>query len=79
MDNQYNPLMAAGENPVETLAVYIKSSLLDTRTEFQDPAIGQDSITITGRPSTTSTRNCSSESDKGSAHKGEESSDVNQG
>ena len=48
MDNQYNPLMAAGENPVETLAVYIKSSLLDTRTEFQDPAIGQDSITITG-------------------------------
>lgn len=40
--------MAAGENPVETLAVYIKSSLLDTRTEFQDPAIGQDSITITG-------------------------------
>ena len=40
--------MAAGGNPVETLAVYIKSSLLDTRTEFQDPAIGQDSITITG-------------------------------
>uniref|UniRef100_A0A8C2U0P8 SANT and BTB domain regulator of CSR n=1 Tax=Coturnix japonica TaxID=93934 RepID=A0A8C2U0P8_COTJA len=79
VDNQYNPLMAAGENPVETLAVYIKSSLLDTRTEFQDPAIGQDSITITGRSSTTSTRNCSSESDKGPVHKDEESTDESQG
>ncbi|XP_010704668.1 uncharacterized protein KIAA1841-like isoform X1 [Meleagris gallopavo] len=79
VDNQYNPLMAAGENPVETLAVYIKSSLLDTRTEFQDTAIGQDSITITGRPSTTSTRNCSSESDKGPVHKDEESTDESQG
>ncbi|XP_021248568.1 uncharacterized protein KIAA1841 homolog [Numida meleagris] len=79
VDNQYNPLMAAGENPVETLAMYIKSSLLDTRTEFQDPAIGQDSITITGRPSTTSTKNCSSESDKGPVHKGVESTDESQG
>uniref|UniRef100_A0A669PQ80 KIAA1841 n=1 Tax=Phasianus colchicus TaxID=9054 RepID=A0A669PQ80_PHACC len=78
VDNHYNPLMAADENPVETLAVYIKSSLLDTRTEFQDPAIGQDSITITGRPSTT-TRNCSSESDKGPVHKGEESTAESQG
>lgn len=48
VDNQYNPLMAAGGNPVETLATYIKSSLLNTQTEFQEPAIGQDSITITG-------------------------------
>lgn len=40
--------MAAGGSPVETLATYIKSSLLDTQTEFQEPAIGQDSITITG-------------------------------
>ncbi|XP_042681218.1 uncharacterized protein KIAA1841 homolog isoform X4 [Centrocercus urophasianus] len=79
VDNQYNPLMAAGENPVETLAVYIKSSLLDTQTEFQDTAIGQDSITITGRPSTASTRNCSSESDKGPVHKSEESTDESQG
>ncbi|KFV72366.1 Uncharacterized protein KIAA1841 [Dryobates pubescens] len=79
VDNQYNPLMAAGGSPVETLATYIKSSLLDTQTEFQEPAIGQDSITITGRPSTTSTRNCPSESEKGPVHKGEESTDDSQG
>uniref|UniRef100_A0A8B9Z9C9 Uncharacterized protein n=1 Tax=Buteo japonicus TaxID=224669 RepID=A0A8B9Z9C9_9AVES len=41
VDNQYNPLMAAGGSPVETLATYIKSSLLDTQTEFQEPAIGE--------------------------------------
>ncbi|XP_019328458.1 PREDICTED: uncharacterized protein KIAA1841 homolog [Aptenodytes forsteri] len=79
VDNQYNPLMAAGGSPVETLATYIKSSLLDTQTEFQEPAIGQDSITITGRASTTSTRNCSSESEKGPVHKGGESTDESQG
>uniref|UniRef100_A0A672TM06 SANT and BTB domain regulator of CSR n=1 Tax=Strigops habroptila TaxID=2489341 RepID=A0A672TM06_STRHB len=79
VDNQFNPLMAAGGSPVETLATYIKSSLLDTQTEFQEPAIGQDSITITGRPSTTSTRNCSSESEKGPVHKGGESTDESQG
>ncbi|XP_072713597.1 SANT and BTB domain regulator of class switch recombination isoform X2 [Ciconia boyciana] len=79
VDNQYNPLMAAGGSPVETLATYIKSSLLDTQTEFQEPAIGQDSITITGRPSTTSTRNCSSDSEKGPVPKGGESTDESQG
>ncbi|XP_074006681.1 SANT and BTB domain regulator of class switch recombination isoform X2 [Numenius arquata] len=79
VDNQYNPLMASGASPVETLATYIKSSLLDTQTEFQEPAIGQDSITITGRPSTTSIRNCSSESEKGPVHKGGESTDESQG
>ncbi|KAM4679360.1 SANT and BTB domain regulator of class switch recombination isoform 1-T1 [Amazona ochrocephala] len=79
VDNQFNPLMAAGGSPVETLATYIKSSLLDTQTEFQEPAIGQDSITITGRPSTTSTRSCSSESEKGPVHKGGESTDESQG
>uniref|UniRef100_A0A8B9IJM8 KIAA1841 n=1 Tax=Anser cygnoides TaxID=8845 RepID=A0A8B9IJM8_ANSCY len=79
VDNQYNPLMAAGGNPVETLATYIKSSLLDTQTEFQEPAIGQDSITITGRPSTTSARNCSSESEKGPVHNSGENTDESQG
>ncbi|XP_065487879.1 SANT and BTB domain regulator of class switch recombination [Caloenas nicobarica] len=78
VDNQYNPLMAVGGSPVETLATYIKSSLLDTQTEFQEPAIGQDSITITGRPSTTSTRSCSSESE-GPVHKGGEGTDESQG
>ncbi|XP_061845265.1 SANT and BTB domain regulator of class switch recombination isoform X4 [Colius striatus] len=79
VDNQYNPLMAAGASPVETLATYIKSSLLDTQAEFQEPAIGQDSITITGRPSTTSPRNCSTESEKDPIPKGGESTDESQG
>ncbi|XP_050828924.1 SANT and BTB domain regulator of class switch recombination isoform X2 [Serinus canaria] len=79
VDNQYNPLMAAGGSPVETLATYIKSSLLDSQTEFQEPAIGQDSITITGRPSAASTRSCSSESEKGPVHSSGESTDETQG
>ncbi|XP_005525509.1 PREDICTED: uncharacterized protein KIAA1841 homolog [Pseudopodoces humilis] len=79
VDNQYNPLMAAGGSPVETLATYIKSSLLDSQTEFQEPAIGQDSITITGRPSAASTRSCSSESEKGPVHNSGESIDETQG
>ncbi|XP_053795482.1 SANT and BTB domain regulator of class switch recombination [Vidua chalybeata] len=79
VDNQYNPLMAAGGSPVETLATYIKSSLLDSQTEFQEPAIGQDSITITGRPSTASTRSCSSESEKDPVHNSGESTDETQG
>uniref|UniRef100_A0A8U7MAD3 SANT and BTB domain regulator of CSR n=1 Tax=Corvus moneduloides TaxID=1196302 RepID=A0A8U7MAD3_CORMO len=79
VDNQYNPLMAAGGSPVETLATYIKSSLLDTQTEFQEPAIGQDSITITGRPSAASTRSCSSESEKGPVYNSGESTDETQG
>ncbi|XP_027760034.1 uncharacterized protein KIAA1841 homolog isoform X2 [Empidonax traillii] len=79
VDNQYNSLMAAGGSPVESLATYIKSSLLDTQTEFQEPAIGQDSITITGRPSATSTRNSSSESEKGPVHNSGESTEESQG
>uniref|UniRef100_A0A8C3Q701 SANT and BTB domain regulator of CSR n=1 Tax=Geospiza parvula TaxID=87175 RepID=A0A8C3Q701_GEOPR len=79
VDNQYNPLMAAGGSPVETLATYIKSSLLDSQTEFQEPALGQDSITITGRPSAASSRSCSSESEKGPVHNSGESTDETQG
>uniref|UniRef100_A0A8D2QVS4 KIAA1841 n=1 Tax=Zosterops lateralis melanops TaxID=1220523 RepID=A0A8D2QVS4_ZOSLA len=79
VDNQYNSLMAAGGSPVESLATYIKSSLLDSQTEFQEPAIGQDSITITGRPSVASTRSCSSESEKGPVHNSGESTDETQG
>ncbi|XP_053830481.1 SANT and BTB domain regulator of class switch recombination [Vidua macroura] len=79
VDNQYNPLMAAGGSPVETLATYIKSSLLDSQTVFQEPAIGQDSITITGRPCTASTRSCSSESEKDPVHNSGESTDETQG
>ncbi|CAM5103481.1 unnamed protein product [Eretmochelys imbricata] len=79
VDNQYNPLMATGGSPVETLATYIKSSLLDTQGEFQEPSIGQNSISITGRSSVASTRNCSSEAEKHSAHKGGENADESQG
>ncbi|XP_068042220.1 SANT and BTB domain regulator of class switch recombination isoform X3 [Anomalospiza imberbis] len=71
--------MAAGGSPVETLATYIKSSLLDSQTEFQEPAIGQDSITITGRPSAVSTRSCSSESEKDPVYTSGESTDETQG
>ncbi|KAM8809092.1 SANT and BTB domain regulator of class switch recombination [Eudromia elegans] len=79
VDNQYNPLMAVGGSPVETLATYIKSSLLDAQTEFQESSSGQNSAATTGRPSTTSTRNSSPESEKDPVHQDEESPDGNQG
>ncbi|XP_047379177.1 SANT and BTB domain regulator of class switch recombination isoform X3 [Sciurus carolinensis] len=47
VDNQYYPLMAAGESPVETLATYIKTSLLDTQGDFQETPVGQDSVSKT--------------------------------
>ncbi|XP_064350534.1 SANT and BTB domain regulator of class switch recombination isoform X3 [Camelus dromedarius] len=47
VDNQYSLLMAAGESPVETLATYIKSSLLDTQGEFQEIPVGQDAVSKT--------------------------------
>ncbi|XP_039742999.1 SANT and BTB domain regulator of class switch recombination isoform X2 [Pteropus medius] len=46
VDNQYSPLMA-GENPVDTLATYIKSSLLDVPGEFQEPPVGQGAVSKT--------------------------------
>lgn len=49
VDNQYSPLMAAGESPIETLASYIKSSLLDTQGEFQETPLGQDAVSKTGK------------------------------
>lgn len=49
VDNQYNPLMAAGENPIESLAMYIKSSLLETPGEFQETSVGQDAVSKTGK------------------------------
>ncbi|EHB15555.1 hypothetical protein GW7_01332 [Heterocephalus glaber] len=47
VDNHYNPLMAAGESPIETLATYIKSSLLDTQGDFQETPVGQDAVSKT--------------------------------
>ncbi|VTJ87112.1 Hypothetical predicted protein [Marmota monax] len=63
VDNQYYPLMAGGESPVETLATYIKTSLLDTQGDFQETTVGQDAVSKAGRHSIASTRNCSSESE----------------
>ncbi|XP_075800610.1 SANT and BTB domain regulator of class switch recombination isoform X1 [Microtus pennsylvanicus] len=63
VDNQYNPLMAAGEGPVEALATYIKSSLLETQGDFQETPVDQDTVSKAGRHSIASTRNCSSESE----------------
>ncbi|XP_022452959.2 uncharacterized protein KIAA1841 homolog isoform X3 [Delphinapterus leucas] len=47
VDNHCSPLMAAGESPVETLATYIKSSLLGTQREFQETPVGQDAVSKT--------------------------------
>ncbi|XP_071457712.1 SANT and BTB domain regulator of class switch recombination isoform X4 [Marmota flaviventris] len=47
VDNQYYPLMAGGESPVETLATYIKTSLLDTQGDFQETPVGQDAVSKT--------------------------------
>ncbi|XP_040126803.1 SANT and BTB domain regulator of class switch recombination isoform X3 [Ictidomys tridecemlineatus] len=46
VDNQYYPLME-GESPVETLATYIKTSLLDTQGDFQETPVGQDAVSKT--------------------------------
>nr|XP_056708726.1 SANT and BTB domain regulator of class switch recombination isoform X2 [Euleptes europaea] len=79
VDNHYNPLMASGGSPVETLATYIKSSLLDAQGELQEPPSEPDAISMNGRPSVASSRNCSSESEKCPAHKSGENADETQG
>ncbi|XP_030864131.1 SANT and BTB domain regulator of class switch recombination isoform X2 [Gorilla gorilla gorilla] len=79
VDNQYNSLMAAGESPVETLATYIKSSLLDIHGEFQETPVGHDAVSKTGRHSIASTRNCSSESENCTTHNGGEMTEESEG
>lgn len=49
VDNQYNPLLAAGEGPVESLASYIKSSLLETQGDFQETPVDQDTVSKAGK------------------------------
>ncbi|KAM6465601.1 SANT and BTB domain regulator of class switch recombination isoform 3-T3 [Liasis olivaceus] len=46
VDNQFNPVMASGVKPVETLACYIKSSLLDAQEEIQEPSSENDAISL---------------------------------
>ncbi|XP_073905892.1 SANT and BTB domain regulator of class switch recombination isoform X3 [Castor canadensis] len=79
VDNQYNTLMATGESPVETLATYIKSSLLDIQGDFQETPVGQDAVFKTGRRSIASTRNCSSESENCTTRNGGEKTEESEG
>lgn len=58
VDNHYTPLMASGGSPVETLATYIKSSLLDAQGELQEPPSEQDAISANGRFSHGSSLEC---------------------
>lgn len=78
VDNQYSSLMA-GESPVESLATYIKSSLLDIQGEFQETSVGQDAVSKTGRHSIASTRNCSSESENCTTRNGGEKTEESEG
>ncbi|XP_078505421.1 SANT and BTB domain regulator of class switch recombination isoform X2 [Lissotriton helveticus] len=61
VDNHCNPLLTTGGSPIETLATYIKSSLLDTQEELDGPPIGQNTILVTGRPTVASPRVSSSD------------------
>ncbi|XP_029449564.1 uncharacterized protein KIAA1841 homolog isoform X2 [Rhinatrema bivittatum] len=79
VDNQYNPLMATSGSPIESLAKYIKSSLQETQGEFEQTPVGQNSISVTGRPGVTSTRSSSFENEKSIVSGGKEKSHENQG
>ncbi|KAM5227380.1 SANT and BTB domain regulator of class switch recombination isoform 3-T3 [Ctenodactylus gundi] len=79
VDNQFASLLATGDSPVETLATYIKSSLLDTPEDFQDASVGQDAISKIGRHSIASTRNCSSESENCTTRNGGEKNEESEG
>ncbi|XP_056423644.1 SANT and BTB domain regulator of class switch recombination-like isoform X1 [Hyla sarda] len=79
VDNQYNPLLATGGTPLESLATYIKSSLLDPAEEPEDVAAGQGTNPITGRPGAASSRKCPPEKSKSPASTDQESTEGNQG
>ncbi|XP_069464119.1 SANT and BTB domain regulator of class switch recombination isoform X2 [Ambystoma mexicanum] len=79
VDNHYNTLMATGGSPIENLATYIRSSLLDAQEEEDSPSVGQSTISITGRPCVASTRVSSSDGEKYTAGSSEESTEERQG
>ncbi|KAG9470924.1 SANT and BTB domain regulator of class switch recombination isoform X1 [Eleutherodactylus coqui] len=79
VDNQYNPLLATGGIPLESLATYIKSSLLDPAEEPEDVAAGQGTNSVTGRSSAALTRKCPSENAKSPSSMDEESTEGSQG
>ncbi|XP_075719116.1 SANT and BTB domain regulator of class switch recombination isoform X2 [Rhinoderma darwinii] len=79
VDNQYNPLLATGGIPLESLATYIKSSLLDPAEEPEDVAAGQGTTSVTGRSSAASTRKCPTETGKSPSSMDKESTEGSQG
>ncbi|XP_030052043.1 SANT and BTB domain regulator of class switch recombination isoform X2 [Microcaecilia unicolor] len=79
LDNQYNSLMAAGGNPIESLATYIESSLLETQGEFEQPPVGQNTASIAGRPGVASTRKSSFENERCTVSGSRENNHENQG
>ncbi|XP_068088498.1 SANT and BTB domain regulator of class switch recombination isoform X3 [Hyperolius riggenbachi] len=64
VDNQYNPLLATGGIPLESLATYIKSSLLDSTEDQENVTAGRGTTSTTGRSGAASTRKCSAEKEK---------------
>ncbi|KAG8443966.1 hypothetical protein GDO86_009232 [Hymenochirus boettgeri] len=78
VDNQYNPLLATGGIPLENLATYIKSSLLDPVDEQEDVTVSHGTISITGKNIITTSRK-SSENDKSSSSKDGDTTEGNQG
>ncbi|XP_075391325.1 SANT and BTB domain regulator of class switch recombination isoform X1 [Tenrec ecaudatus] len=79
VDSQCDALVAVGESPVETLATYIKASLLDTHGDLQESPGGQDAGSKAGRHGIASTRNCSSDSENGPTHNGGEKTEESEG
>ncbi|XP_063774298.1 SANT and BTB domain regulator of class switch recombination isoform X2 [Pseudophryne corroboree] len=79
VDNQYNPLLAAGGIPLDSLAMYIKSSLLDPAEDPEEVAEGECTTSTTGRLCPVSSRNCSAEKEKSSSSVGREHKKGNQG
>ncbi|PIO41273.1 hypothetical protein AB205_0069480 [Aquarana catesbeiana] len=79
VDNQYNPLLATGGIPLESLATYIKSSLLDSTEDQEDETAGQGNISLTGRSGAASGRKCSAENETSSPSVDAENTDGSQG
>ncbi|XP_043916068.1 uncharacterized protein KIAA1841 homolog [Protopterus annectens] len=77
VDNQCTPVMVNKGSPTQTLASYIKATLL-TQEESTDQSITHCGISVTGRAGTSSGRKISSDAEKCS-DKNEESVDETQG
>ncbi|XP_072265627.1 SANT and BTB domain regulator of class switch recombination [Pyxicephalus adspersus] len=79
VDNQYNPLLATGGIPLESLATYIKTSLLDATEDQEDETAGQGNVSVTGRSGAASGRKCSADNETSSPSVNAENTAGNQG